>query len=651
MWDASSFPPAINKSMTKLPPANTKSSRRSFCAASLGAGTALLLSPLNSLRTFAGANDDESLLPPANLREIDPNAFSDDELDMPFYVAHFHELANAVIMQGDNRGFISIPVWRNEKDNKPYNARIMENILSLTFFYVTKRSWNPFYGDQRLRRRLEAALDFWCRSQKDGRFSEYSEGGYNLPATAFATKFMGETLFLLRNNVPAIDADLLNRAREADRKAIETVFVSADLRRNGARCSNQYTNAYAGAFAYLDLYPDEALKKLLSNTIKEMGHEMQSPTGFFYENHGPDWSYNLGTHHSNLRMCWFYTRGTELGEVFLEEERRFLEWFSYNAVYDPASQGFWLNKQVETRKSFGYWHGYSAGKGNGNNGAFISEASLLASPFLPAKEDGLEWVKKTRAGFAKNGFNVPPLVRGSFSEFSPYQFLHRRHNMTYPDRAEKERAMPLLPYLNRERFTHQRLDSRFKTYFTFIRRPGYYLIFNAGTKSSNQQCFGMGLFWTPKDGVLLQSQRDPSPICGTRPEGSQKVVECDAFQPTFFSGNKEVQPKAGIQEWGDAPFRVQYGLKPEGKKVLECSDDAIRITVDCPGRFTECFPFFLESGKKYPLDRSQFVAGGSKLSFTGALAAQIKETDLKVGGKKLFLLEVSAADHLEYILS
>src|SRR5688572_31560026 len=52
---------------------------------------------------------------------------------------------------------------------------------------------------------------------------------------------------------------------------------------------------------------------------------------------------------SNQRMARQYTRGTELGKGFVEDERVFLEWLSYNAVLAPDGSGFVLNKPVETR--------------------------------------------------------------------------------------------------------------------------------------------------------------------------------------------------------------------------------------------------------------------------------------------------------------
>jgi len=71
-------------------------------------------------------------VPPVDLAALSPADFADDELDIPYYLHHFHTIANAIVEHGENRGFIAISVWRSEKDNKPYNARVMESHLSLT---------------------------------------------------------------------------------------------------------------------------------------------------------------------------------------------------------------------------------------------------------------------------------------------------------------------------------------------------------------------------------------------------------------------------------------------------------------------------------------------------------------------------------------
>ncbi|MEK6283417.1 MAG: hypothetical protein AABN95_23945 [Acidobacteriota bacterium] len=64
-------------------------------------------------------------VPPADFTKLKPSDFADDELDLPYYLAHFHRVANSVVEEGDNRGFINISVWRSPQDNRPYNARVV----------------------------------------------------------------------------------------------------------------------------------------------------------------------------------------------------------------------------------------------------------------------------------------------------------------------------------------------------------------------------------------------------------------------------------------------------------------------------------------------------------------------------------------------
>src|SRR5688500_2700808 len=70
-------------------------------------------------------------VPAIDLSKFKPSDFTDEELDIPYYLKHFHTFANGVTETGPNKGFINIAVWRTPDVNKPYNARIMENILSL----------------------------------------------------------------------------------------------------------------------------------------------------------------------------------------------------------------------------------------------------------------------------------------------------------------------------------------------------------------------------------------------------------------------------------------------------------------------------------------------------------------------------------------
>ena len=48
-------------------------------------------------------------VPPVDWSKIKLDDFADDELDLPFYLHHFHTVANAVREDGPTRGFMTIP--------------------------------------------------------------------------------------------------------------------------------------------------------------------------------------------------------------------------------------------------------------------------------------------------------------------------------------------------------------------------------------------------------------------------------------------------------------------------------------------------------------------------------------------------------------
>lgn len=196
---------------------------------------------------------------PVDFSRITPDDFTDDELDLVAPLAHFAPVANAIVEEGPNRGFIDISVWRRPKDNKHWNARVMENVLSLAWFYTADRKWNPYRGDPAVRVRLEAALDFIGRIQApDGSFSEYNPKGYNLAAVAFMAKFLGRTLEnLAAPGAPATDAEVLGRAHATLRKALIVTLTREKNYKNGSFFTNQYGNVWPGGLSWLRLHPDD----------------------------------------------------------------------------------------------------------------------------------------------------------------------------------------------------------------------------------------------------------------------------------------------------------------------------------------------------------------------------------------------------------
>ena len=593
------------------------------------------------------------MLNPAPVADFSPADFADNELDLPYYLSHFHRIANAVEIDGPDHGFINISVWRRPRDNEPHNARIMENILSLAFFFCTDRPWNVFYAQPDLRQRLEAALDFWCDIQNgDGRFSEYGPGKWNLAATAFATQFMGQTLHLL-NRGPAINLALHQRVIDADRKALYATFTLDELQTHGRNFTNQYTNAWGGALAYLDLFPDGELERLLDQRLKESLTEFQSPVGYFYERSGPDWGYFLGTHHRNIHVAYHYARGTDRASIFLEKERRWYDWFSYNAVREPDGTGYALNRAIETRQQRAFITEYRANLGGAEklNSGDIDTTALGEELELPRAygrtvEAHARDIADARARLEANWPPVAPLEVGKSWAFMPSAFLHRDHITWYPTPEQKKAATAMLPYIARDHFTHQRVDSRHSVVFTFVRRPTYYAAFNTGPVLSAQQRYGLGLLWHPRAGAVLQSQTDTDHASwGT--VVNHTLCEKADIAAAFRIDGVPVIPRPGIRDLPDGDLEITYPLGESGNKTVLFASDAITVSVNYPGAFTEVLP--LLKGELDTIKNGAVLTRGDvSLCIETESVLTFSDTDLKSGDRQVVIARIDAENTLTY---
>jgi hypothetical protein len=540
-------------------------------------------------------------VPAVDLAKLRPADFRDDELDIPYYLAHFRRLAESVVEQGPDRGFINIPVWRSVSGNKPYNARIMESVLSLAYFYTTKRPWNPYYGSPAVRQRLEAAMEFWCRLQSpDGRFAEAAPQRWNLASTAFATKFIGQTLTLLRAGPPVDDA-LLKRVVEADRKSIHLVLTDPELYRYGRFVSNQFTNVFAGGLAFLNLYRDAKIEALLRKRFQDGAGDHQSPAGYYYEIDGPDFRYDLFTHHTNVHMAWHYARSTGLGQILADQERRWFQWLAWNAVPEKDWSGWTLNHAVETRSRLGFIPGKDTP---------ISEVVAEARPFATSREQLQREIAAERRQLEASWPNVEPLQPGGYS---PYAFLHRDHITWYPSEAQREQAR---------------------------RRPAYYAAFNSGRQLAKQQRYGLGLLWSENTGAVLQSQTNSATAAwGTAAEGAALVYEAGNLDAVFRVAGKVVEPKPGSVELPPGPLTIAYALGASGEKTLEFADDGILVSVRHSGEFTEFVPL-LQAG-------AEGTAGFTKSSEPPATATSVPTT-MEIGPRKVVVWRLKAKDALVY---
>jgi hypothetical protein len=521
---------------------------------------------LAAARPLMAATDDA--VPLLDTSKIKPSDFADADLDMPFALFYFAQIANSVVMDEPNRGFIALNVWRGPSQLHPYNMRIMESILTLVWFYTAPQKWNQYRGDPALRTRLELALDFWCRNQSsDGKFSEYGPQQWNLPATAFAVKFMSEGLRLLQTG-PPISASIHQRTIDCCRKATHAVLFDPDLYSHGRSYSNQYTNIFAGGAAFLAMYPDPTLAARLRERVEASPTDLQSPAGYMYEHDGPDLGYTLNTHHENLQMAYSYWHGTPLGNILLEEERRFGEWLSYNIMPEPG-QNFWVaNRAIESRQKHAIFDPIDTP---------LADHCTIMRAFATPPALRAEQIRAAREKLDKEWPQVDPLPLGDFNALTPYRFLQRAHYNWHPTAAQRSEALKLVRPLSERSFVEQRKDTRLPMVFTYVRRPGYYAAFASTTKpASEQERFGLTFVWTPEKGVLLQSQTSGTETAWGTSAGGALPIEAAGMDAEYLDGGTT----------------IHYPLSGGGKKTVVFGNDRIHVTVERPGDIVERLPVF-----------------------------------------------------------
>ena len=598
--------------------------RREFV---LGAAAAQLLAS-SKIRADVGSAVPE--VAPFDPSRLHPADFADADLDMPYNLTWLPRIANSIVTDGPDRGFINISVWRGTSQLHPYNARIMESILTLAWFYASQRKWNQFYANKALRARLELALEYWCNLQSpDGKFSEYGPQQWNLAATAFAVKFMSEALRLLKSGPPITPA-LHARAVDCCRKAVHATLFDPDLISHGKSYSNQYSNIFAGGAAFLALYPDPELSARLKEQVESSPKELQSPCGYMYEKDGPDLGYTLNTHHENLQMAYHYWRGTPLGDLLIEEENRFGKWLSYNLLPEPG-QPFWVaNRSIETRQQHSIFNSVDTP---------LADRAVIMRAFATPPDRRAQQIKEAREKMQKMWPQVEPLEVGVFEALSPYRFLQRAHYDWHPTAEQIDEARKMLRPLNEENFEEQMQDTREPIVFSYLRRPAYYAAFASAPKViSEQQRLGLTLLWSPLKGALMQSQTNGTETAWGTSLGSALPVEASGVD-AHFSQVKGYPT-------------IDYPLPGGGQKTIVFANDRIHITVERDEEIVEHVPVFDPSIVVSP---AEFASRPAPVVINGPRPAACSDPNVPcaeavgpVPDQTLFEVELRATGKLEY---
>ena len=520
--------------------------------------------------------------------------FADHELEVPYFLRHFAQVANAVIETGDNRGFLDIKVNREPVDNQPYNARIMEMQMALAYFYTADRPWNPYRGNGAVRARLEAMLDRWTRIQAPdghayaGLFAEYSSTNWSLAPTSFGSRAAAEALDLIIDSGQPFDAAILENARVSLRRALMAVFTRGDMRNAAKQYSNQFGGCYHAALIYLENWPDAELDAAFVAAVNAAAAQDQSPAGFWYEQGGPDFGYS-GVHETSLRMALprFRSRAG-LMPVLVDDDEDWNAWLAANYVPQPglATRTFLTNAGINTRTS------HALQTARSRPWSELVEASRI---FAFSDAEFAAAVAARRAQVAAQFGNWGALSVPSAYSYIP-GFVHDARaslDTWHPTAAQRDAAHATLPCLSMAPLNLQFHDPRPTTY-TMAKRPGYYAAVTTGSIRLSRQAYGLGLLWNPAFGIGLQSVAGTlsgNPwVYGTKRSGMTATYETANIPATVMAGGTAVTPSNGGRTLPAGDLEFTYALAGYGSKTITLGSDGVDVAITHSGDFSELLP-------------------------------------------------------------
>lgn len=523
--------------------------------------------------------------------------FSDADYEVPYYLRHFAQVANAVVENSFTdasgtflpRGFLNIKVNRKVADNKPYNARIMEMQMALAYFYTVNRPWNPYRGSAPVRQRLEAMLARWVEMQHPttGLFTEYSPTNWGLAPTAFGAMAAAQSLYMIETSGLAFDQTVFHNAKAALRRALMAVLTSSEMRAAARGYSNQFSPAYHAAALYLELWPDAPLDAALVAAVQAASNEDQSRSGYFYEANGPDFGYS-NVHERMLRIALtrLRNRTNDILPVLNTDEVRWSGWLAANLVLQPniSTPTFMINGGINTRTSTG-WQ---------------TPESRPFSEFVPLSRafsyTGAEFTNTVRAktdGLPSTPTYGPLATNNAYS-YQPsfvYEALQRTETW-HPSDGQRAEAMNSLPYLASTRFNRILHDARRPLSVAAVRRPAYYGLFNYGNVTvANQVKLGLGLLWNPSFGTFLQAVAGGTNTVATT-WGTQRVGAAAAYEQrttnsnlaaTVRVGGSTIIPVNGTTNLADgvvsATYNLVEGSTTFGSKSVTFEEDRVKVEV------------------------------------------------------------------------
>jgi autotransporter-associated beta strand protein len=553
-------------------------------------------------------------VPAADFSTIQLSQFADHELDVPYHLNHFAQVANSVVENTTTidgvtypRGFLNIKVNREPKDNMPYNARILEMQMALAFFYTADRPWNPYRGSVPVRQRLEAMMNLWTTMQAPeghpsaGLFTEYSASNWSMAPTSFGVMAAAQAVDMILASGLPFDEAILDNAKTTIRRALMALFTREDMRRHARQWSNQFNGAYHAALIYLERWPDAQLDAAFVQAVKDSSAQDQSPAGFWYEQDGPDFGYSA-VHDNNLRVAWPRLRQrTDLTNYILGDDIKWNDWLGANMVLQPGrpTNTFFTSAGLNTRTS----HAFQTPRSRPlAEFATNSRAFALTDTEFAASMTAKRGSEQSRFGnygnlSVPNGFSyIPTFV---YDASRPAASIL---NGWHPTAAQRDAAIAALPSRSTNSFNrlfHNAAPTSGAFSLGAVKRGNYYATFASGNRRLARQAYGLNLLWNPSFGLALQPVSGSSTSVpwqwGTvRGTNAALAYETGNIPGTIKAGSTTVAPAAGVTDLPSGDYSVSYALTSGGtnfgQKSVTLGGSNVSVVVTHSNVFTEYLP-------------------------------------------------------------
>lgn len=493
--------------------------------------------------------------------------FAPSEQVMGLYGATLPALTAAISRAQGRVGWMTGGYWRPAGD--PTNSRTQENVSTLAWFYTQDRPWNPYYRSPELLGALESALSYYLSLQRDD--GAFPEGPTQSPraATGFALIYLSQTYLLMQTSTwdEQLERDLLERLLRAVDWFLDP--ANADVWQSAVYTSNQVVAGLLGAFMIAgELGPSRT--RLLKERLRVFLEVSESPAGYLYEDRTVDFGYTIGVAVGDLALLNALVDDVRLVRVVA----RFLEFCSYNYLWEPDGSGFVVNGGLGSRQAVAFLDAERTDERSVIDllGTLRKQVPL-ANAFLSTAEGR----SSLRTAWAEDASPIPSLELGRVDPSRPRTVLAQPE---FPSQRERMSALASFRYQAETDFVEKRYDPLSDQHYLWVRRPGYFTGVLWGERRGGQQS-GLGFFFHPDTGTFVCAQSAPHLSWGALAAGQEDATT--SLMGRFQAG----------QDQGDASLTL---TTPDGarRRTLVYRPDRLEVTYETSSAFVEHVPLVLQ---------------------------------------------------------